>query len=112
MKNLNIEQLIDLKDKTLRELQMLEADFTASNADIKNIKSNAEKQQELEWRASAVEQKREILERLRVVKAELKIKQAEATGANNYGDLMRINNQKLDDIINILKNIFNRINAE
>lgn len=103
LQDLTIDQLIKLRNDKALELQTLDADFTIAGIDAKKKnRSKAEIADDEEWRIQAVEDKRNLCNDLRMIKAEIKAKNGNGSHNDNTGRHLKNISMQLDKIIELM----------
>lgn len=105
MKDLSIEELEALRIELTEDLKQTDLDLIQCNNIINGSKDRQVLERQRIIRLDLVENKTLIINELTEVKSHIKSYNLVNNKPNNYSDLMKINNEKLDMIILLLRKI-------
>ena len=112
MKDRSIEELEALRIELTEDLKQTDLDLIQCNNIINGSKDRQVLERQRIIRLDLVENKTLIINELTEVKASIKSYNLVNNKPNNYGDLMKINNEKLDMIILLLRKINHKMKVK
>lgn len=105
MKDMTIDELQALRIELTEDLRQTEMDLVQCNHVIAGSKDRAVLERQRLIRLDLIEAKKYTIDQMSEVKNHIKLHNVEHNKPNNYGDLMRENNERLDKIILLLRKI-------
>lgn len=112
MENLNIEELEALRLELTEDLRQNDMELIQCNNTITGSNDREVLERQRIIRLDLVDNKTYIINQLAEVKRNIKLHNAANNKPNNYGDYMKVNNAKLDEIILLLKRINHKMKVK
>lgn len=109
MKDMTIDELQALRIELTEDLRQTEMDLVQCNHVIAGSKDRAVLERQRLIRLDLIEAKKYTIDQMSEVKNHIKLHNVEHNKPNNYGDYMKENNQKLDEVILLLKRINHKL---
>jgi hypothetical protein len=109
MKDRSREELQELREELTEDLRQTDMEIISCNNIIEGSKNREVLENQRLIRLELIGNKAHIISQLREIKKNIKINNSENNQPNNYGDLMRENNAKLDKVILLLRKINKKI---
>lgn len=112
LKNLNLDELQALRIELTEDLRQTEMDLVQCNHLIAGSKDRSVLERQRLIRLDLIEAKKHTIDQMSEVKNYIKLRNVEHNKPNNYGDYMKENNQKLDEVILLLKRINQKLKVK